>query len=97
MTKFDLSIYPNLLKAAELLDESNYNQAQLDAYDRHLLAVYDINRSNIESFDKGFEEGRNQTLSILKDLQEGTLLHHEIATKHGVELQVVIQIADSLR
>ncbi len=97
MTKFDLSVYPNLLKAAELLDESNYNQAQLDAYDRHLLAVYDINRSNIESFDKGYEEGRNQTLSILKDLQEGTLLHHEIASKHGVELQVVIQIADSLR
>ena len=97
MTKFDLSVYPNLLKAAELLDESNYNQAQLDAYDRHLLAVYDINRSNIESFDKGYEEGKNQTLSILKDLQEGTLLHHEIATKHGVELQVVVQIADSLR
>ena len=97
MTKFDLSVYPNLLKAAELLDESNYNQAQLDAYDRHLLAVYDINRSNIESFDKGYEEGRNQTLSILKDLQEGTLLHHEIATKHGVELQVVVQIANSLR
>ncbi len=57
MTKFDLSVYPNLLKAAELLDESNYSQAQLDAYDRHLMAVYDINRSGIESFDKGHEEG----------------------------------------
>ena len=57
MPKFDLSVYPNLLEAAELLDESNYTQEQLNAYDRHLLAVYDINMSRIESFDEGFEVG----------------------------------------
>ena len=28
MPKYDLSVYPNLLKAAELLDESNYSQEQ---------------------------------------------------------------------
>jgi hypothetical protein len=28
MPKYDLSVYPNLLKAAELLDESNYTQGQ---------------------------------------------------------------------
>ena len=28
MPKYDLSVYPNLLKAAELLDESNYTQEQ---------------------------------------------------------------------
>ena len=57
MPKYDLSVYPNLLKAAELLDESNYTQEQLNAYDRHLLAVYDINMSRIESFDEGVDEG----------------------------------------
>ena len=55
--KYDLSVYPKLLKAAELLDGSNYTQEQLNAYDRHLLAVYDINMSRIESFDEGVEVG----------------------------------------
>lgn len=52
MPKYNLSVYPNLLEAAELLDESNYTQEQPNAYDRHLLAVYDINMSRIESFDE---------------------------------------------
>ena len=72
MTKFDLSVYPNLLKAAELLDESNYSQAQLDAYDRHLMAVYDINRSRIESFDKGHEEGLTEGRE--EGVQQGKLV-----------------------
>lgn len=105
MTKFDLSVYPNLLKASELLDESNYNQAQLDAYDRHLLAVYDINRSNIESYDRGHEDGEecgeergikkglNLSVPIIKELLKGELSHEEIALKYGVELDVVMQIA----
>ncbi len=105
MTKFDLSVYPNLLKAAELLDESNYSQAQLDAYDRHLLAVYDINRSNIESYDKGhgdgeergIKKGLNLSVPIIKELQKGELSHEEIALKYGVELDVVIQIAQYLK
>jgi flagellar biosynthesis/type III secretory pathway protein FliH len=113
MTKFDLSVYPNLMKAAELLDESNFTQAQLDAYDRHLMAVYDINRSRIESFDKGFEEGvgigeergvekgreegMDLSVIIIKELQKRELSHEEIATKHGVELQVVIKLAAALK
>jgi predicted transposase/invertase (TIGR01784 family) len=113
MTKFDLSVYPNLMKAAELLDESNYTQAQLDAYDRHLMAVYDINRSRIESFDKGFEEGveigeergiekgreegMDLSVIIIKELQKRELSHEEIAIKHGVELQVVIKLAAALK
>jgi hypothetical protein len=60
MPKYDLSVYPKLLKAAELLDGSNYTQEQINAYDRHLLAVYDINMSRIESFDEGFDEGLNR-------------------------------------
>ncbi len=109
MTKFDLSVYPNLLKASELLDESNYNQAQLDAYDRHLLAVYDINRSNIESYDRGHEDGEecgeergikkglNLSVPIIKELLKGELSREEIALKYGVELDVVMQIAQYLK
>ncbi len=80
MTKFDLSVYPNLMKAVELLDESNYTQAQLDAYDRHLMAVYDINRSRIESYDKGYDEGveageeRGIKKGLVKGLEEGLIM-----------------------
>ena len=38
MPKFDISVYPNLMKAVELLDRSNYTPAQQIAYDNHLFA-----------------------------------------------------------
>jgi predicted transposase/invertase (TIGR01784 family) len=101
MTKFDLSVYPNLMKAAELLDESNYSQAQLDAYDRHLMAVYDINRSRIESYDKGFDEGIDKgigkglqlSIAIYKDIQVGHLTHEAIALKYSISLEEVKKLA----
>jgi len=101
MTKFDLSVYPNLMKAAELLDESNYSQAQLDAYDRHLMAVYDINRSRIESYDKGFDEGIDKgigkglqlSIAIYKDIQVGHLTHKAIALKYSISLEKVKKLA----
>jgi hypothetical protein len=34
---------------------------------------------------------------IIKELQKGELSHEEIATKHGVELQVVLKLAEALR
>jgi predicted transposase YdaD len=58
MQKFDISVYPNLMKAVEILDRSNFTQAQQIAYDNHLFAVADINQTRIESFDKGYDEGR---------------------------------------
>lgn len=109
MTKFDLSIYPNLLKAAELLDESNYSQAQLDAYDRHLLAVYDINRSNIESYDRGHgqgleegrvegrEEGFDLTLKLIDELEKGLLSIEELAQKYSKPISVIEQLAAKFR
>ena len=101
MTKFDLSIYPNLLKAAELLDESNYSQAQLDAYDRHLLAVYDINRSNIESFDRGHGQGREEgfdlTLKLIDELEKGLLSIEELAQKYSKPISVIEQLAAKFR
>jgi predicted transposase/invertase (TIGR01784 family) len=100
MTKFDLSVYPNLLKATDLPDESNYSQAQLDAYDRHLLAVYDINRSNIESYDRGHGEGKEEGLimsvPIIKEIQKGELTHSEIANKFSVSVETVYKLAKEL-
>jgi predicted transposase/invertase (TIGR01784 family) len=101
MPKFDISVYPNLMKAAELLDESNYTQAQLDAYDRHLMAVYDINRSRIESFDKGFDEGIDKgigkglqlSIAIYKDIQKGDLTHEAIALQYGISVEEVEKLA----
>ena len=113
MTKFDLSVYPNLLKAAELLDESNYNQAQLDAYDRHLLAVYDINRSRIESYDEGYdegveigeergikigrEEGFDLTLNLIDDLEKGVLSNAELAQKYSKSIEIIEKMAAKFR
>jgi predicted transposase/invertase (TIGR01784 family) len=77
MPKFDLSVYPNLLKAAELLDDVNYTQEQLNAYDRHLLAVYDINMSCIESFDEGFEVG------VQRGIEKGLKQAREEGIKEG--------------
>ena len=69
MQKFDISVYPNLMKAVEILDRSNFTQAQQIAYDNHLFAVADINQTRIESFDKGFEEGAE--LGIKRGREEG--------------------------
>jgi predicted transposase/invertase (TIGR01784 family) len=84
MPKYDLSVYPNLLKAAELLDESNYTQEQLNAYDRHLLAVYDINMSRIESFDEGVDEG------LKRGREEGRQEGREEGREQGIHLSVPI-------
>ena len=108
MPKYDLSVYPNLLKAAELLDESNYTQEQLNAYDRHLLAVYDINMSRIESFDegvdeglkrgreKGLQEGIHLYVPIIKILLKGDLSHAQIAEQFSVSFDLVAKLAEEL-
>ena len=57
MQKFDISVYPNLLKAVELLDSSNFSVEQQIAYDRHWFAVADINQTRIDRFDKGYDDG----------------------------------------
>ena len=62
MQKFDISVYPNLMKAVEILDRSNFTIEQQIAYDNHLFAVADINQSNIDSFDRGHGEGREDLI-----------------------------------
>ena len=96
MPKYDLSVYPNLLKAAELLDESNYTQEQLNAYDRHLLAVYDINMSRIESFDEGVEVGeargvkKGHKQGLEQGLEQGREEGRQEGREEGIHLYVPI-------
>ena len=67
MPKFDISVYPNLMKAVDLLDRSNFTMAQQIAYDNHLFAVADINQSRMESTDyfrQNFVSSRRDQLTI---------------------------------
>ena len=95
MQKFDLSVYPNLMKAVEILDRSNFSLEQQIAYDNHLFAVADINQTRIESFDKGFEEGLEDgfdlTLNLIDDLEKGVLSNAELAEKYSKSITVVIE------
>jgi predicted transposase/invertase (TIGR01784 family) len=97
MQKFDISVYPNLLKATELLDRSNFTIEQQIAYDRHWFAVADINQSNIDSFDRGFDEGMEKglhlSIAIYKELQSGILSIEEIANKYAITVTEVEKLA----
>jgi len=97
MQKFDISVYPNLLKATELLDRSNFTIEQQIAYDRHWFAVADINQSNIDSFDRGFDEGLEKglhlSIAIYKELQSGILSIEEIANKYAITVTEVEKLA----
>ncbi len=57
LQKFDLSVYPNLMKAVEILYISNFTMDQEIAYENRLFALAEINPTSIESFDKGYNEG----------------------------------------
>jgi predicted transposase/invertase (TIGR01784 family) len=96
MQKFDISVYPNLMKAVEILDRSNFTLEQQIAYDNHLFAVADINQTRIESYDKGFDQCLHLSVPIIKELQKGELSHAEIASKFSVSVQTVNMIAQEL-
>jgi predicted transposase/invertase (TIGR01784 family) len=101
MQKFDLSVYPNLMKAVEILDRSNFSLEQQIAYDNHLFAVADINQTRIESFDKGFEEGLEEgfdlTLNLIDDLEKGVLSNAELAEKYSKSITVIEKLAAKFR
>jgi predicted transposase/invertase (TIGR01784 family) len=101
MQKFDLSVYPNLMKAVEILDRSNFSLEQQIAYDNHLFAVADINQTRIESFDKGFEEGLEDgfdlTLNLIDDLEKGVLSNAELAEKYSKSITVIEKLAAKFR
>jgi predicted transposase/invertase (TIGR01784 family) len=80
--------YPNLKKAVELLDESNYTEGQLVAYDKYLDSIRTWNSSMKLSYEEGREEAENQILSILQDLKSG-MSEVDVAKKHQVEVSFV--------
>jgi predicted transposase/invertase (TIGR01784 family) len=97
MQKFDISVYPNLMKAVEILDRSNFTLEQQIAYDNHLFAVADINQTRIESFDKGMEEGFEITLKIIDDLEKGILSMAQIAEKYAKPISDIEKLALKLK
>jgi predicted transposase/invertase (TIGR01784 family) len=101
MQKFDISVYPNLMKAVEILDRSNFSLEQQIAYDNHLFAVADINQTRIESFDKGFEEGLEEgfdlTLNLIDDLEKGLLSNAELVEKYSKSITVIEKLAAKFR
>ena len=81
--------YPNLKKAVELLDESNYTEGQLVAYDKYLDSIRTWNSSMKLSYEEGREEGRDEGLQ--EGLQEGRQEGRE------VERQLILKIINDLR
>jgi len=80
--------YPNLKKAVELLDESNYTEGQLIAYDRYLDSIRTWNSSMKLSYEEGIEEGmekmKQNLESALSDLKAGISIE-EAASKNNLE------------
>jgi predicted transposase/invertase (TIGR01784 family) len=101
MPKFDISVYPNLMKAVEILDTSNFTRGQHRTYTNHLFTVADINYSRMESYDKGFDEGIDKgigkglqlSIAIYKDIQKGDLTHEAIALQYGISVEEVEKLA----
>jgi flagellar biosynthesis/type III secretory pathway protein FliH len=61
--------YPNLKKAVKLLDESNYTNGQLIAYDNYLASVLSWNSTMIQQYDNGRAEGKEE--GIAKGIAKG--------------------------
>ena len=69
MRAHPLHEYPNLLKAVELLDESNYTPAQLAAYDRYMDNIRTYNSVMITKYDEGHADGMEKGLE--KGMEKG--------------------------
>jgi len=100
MSKETLHDYPNLIKAVDLLNESNYTPGQILAYEKYLDSVISWNSTMIESFDNGYEqgltEGTEKTLGILQELRSNNLSISEIAGKFNIKEELVLQLRDLL-
>ena len=102
MSKHILREYPNLVKAVELLDESNYTPGQLIAYDHYMDSIISWNSTMIESFDNGFEEGMEKgiekgtdsTIAIINEIRSGNKTFEQIAQIFNVHVDVVQKLND---
>lgn len=72
--------YPNLKKAVDLLDESNYTEGQLVAYDRYLDSIRTWNSSMKLSYEEGIDEGR------ALGREEGRVEGKEEGVKEGAQI-----------
>jgi len=100
MSKETLHDYPNLIKAVELLNESNYTPGQILAYEKYLDSVISWNSTMIESFDNGYdqgltegiEKGAEKTIAIMQELRNGNLTIADIAGKFNIKEELVLQL-----
>jgi len=92
MSKHETHVYPNLVKAVELLDESNYTPGQLIAYDKYLDSIMSWNSTMIESYDNGYNEGMEKGIKnleyALSDLKAGMSID-EVSGKYSLEKSYV--------
>jgi predicted transposase/invertase (TIGR01784 family) len=104
MSKETLHDYPNLIKAVDLLNESNYTPGQILAYEKYLDSVISWNSTMIESFDNGYdqglsegvEKGAEKTIAIMQALRSGNLSIADIAEKFNIKVELVLQLRDLL-
>lgn len=100
MSKHELHEYPNLVKAVDLLDESNYTPGQLIAYDKYMDSIITWNSTMIESFDNGFDDGfekgmkkgTTHTISIIQALKKGESSVEDIAKSFNTTTEFVQQL-----
>lgn len=84
MPKHELHKYPNLEKAVQLLDQSNYTPGQLLAHNNYLNNLLAWNMTMIENYDDGFDAGVERGME--KGLEKGV----ELGKKEGMELTTAI-------
>lgn len=80
MLKRPLSEYPNLKKAVELLDESQYTPSQLAAYDSYLDKIMTWNAVMITNYDNGWKEGMEK--GVEKGMEKGAEIGKNEARSH---------------
>jgi len=93
--------YPNLKKAVKLLDESNYTNGQLIAYDNYLASVLSWNSTMVKQFDDGRAEGIEVGMveGIAKGKEEGIAegIAKGIAKGKAVEREKILGIIMDLK
>lgn len=84
--------YPELKKALDLLDPSNYTKEQLDAYDKQIESdrLYKLKIASIveDGRIQGREEGKNLVFSIIKAMSTGKT-NKEIANEFKLDISFV--------
>ena len=92
MSKRELHEYPNIIKAVELLNESNYSEGQLIAYDKYMDGIISWNSTMVESYDNGYEQATMNTISIIQAIKTGDKTEEEIANTFNTKIEYIQQL-----